>query len=200
MSFDRTSAGDGTSVLPEAPLSAGPPPLFDVTAFSQWVTDVFTDEHDDEILDKLASMDASDDMAKMRLLLNEEANIRRSRLDGEAITKSYSTEEEGAASRDVLMICFAGENDMLVSAPIATQRLQAPPRVWRLVGAACVCGTPLSLAVVRRLVTLAICPASSAPLPALCPWRSPWGGCMITPFTATLMVAAAASRLVCVCA
>ena len=72
----------------EAPLSAGPPPLFDVTAFSQWVTDVFTEDHDDEILDKLASMDASDDMAKMRLLLGEEAEMRRSRMEGEAITKT----------------------------------------------------------------------------------------------------------------
>ena len=114
-------------VLPEAPLSAGPPPLFDVTAFSQWVTDVFTDEHDDEILDKLASMDASDDMAKMRLLLNEEATIRRSRLDGDAITKAYGTAEDGAASKDVLMICFASENDMLVSHTPLLAGIQWPP-------------------------------------------------------------------------
>ena len=126
MSFDASS-GSGMPVLPEAPLSAGPPPLFDVTAFSQWVTDVFTDEHDDEILDKLASMDASDDMAKMRLLLNEEATIRRSRLDGDAITKAYGTAEDGAASKDVLMICFASENDMLVSHTPLLAGIQWPP-------------------------------------------------------------------------
>ena len=97
--------------IPEAPLSAGPPPLFDVTAFSQWVTDVFTEEYDDEILDKLASMDAGDDMAKMKLLLSEECAARRSRLDGVAVSKSYSAEDEGSASKDVLMICFGGEND-----------------------------------------------------------------------------------------
>jgi hypothetical protein len=97
--------------IPEAPLSAGPPPLFDVTAFSQWVTDVFTEEYDDEILDKLASMDAGDDMAKMKLLLSEECAARRSRLDGAAVSKSYSAEDEGSASKDVLMICFGGEND-----------------------------------------------------------------------------------------
>lgn len=100
----------------EAPLSAGPPPLFDVTSFSKWVTDVFTEEHDDEVLDKLAAMDASDDMAKMRLLLNEEVAARRSRLVGEPLLKSYTPPEEGAGSRDVMILAFAGENDHLVSA------------------------------------------------------------------------------------
>lgn len=99
----------------EAPLSAGPPPLFDVTSFSRWVTDVFTEEHDDEVLDKLAAMDASDDMAKMRLLLNEEVAARRARLVGEPLLKSYTPPEEGAGSRDVMILAFAGENDHLVS-------------------------------------------------------------------------------------
>ena len=107
--------------IPVAPLSAGPPPLFDVTSFSKWVTDVFTEEHDDEVLDKLAAMDASDDMAKMRLLLNEEVVARRSRLTGDAITKSYAPPEEGAGSKDVMIIAFAGENDCLV---------RASPRLW----------------------------------------------------------------------
>ena len=111
------------SEIVEAPLSAGPPPLFDVTSFSKWVTDVFTEEHDDEVLDKLAAMDASDDMAKMRLLLNEEVNARRSRLTGEPILKSYTPPEEGAGSRDVMIIAFAGENDHLVR---AASSLNAP--------------------------------------------------------------------------
>ena len=100
----------------EAPLSAGPPPLFDVTSFSKWVTDVFTEDHDDEVLDKLAAMDASDDMAKMRLLLREEVSARRSRLTGDAITKSYLAAEPGQGSNDVMIIAFAGENDTLVRA------------------------------------------------------------------------------------
>ena len=109
-----------------APLSAGPPPLFDVTSFSKWVTDVFTEEHDDEVLDKLAAMDASDDMAKMRLLLNEEVAARRARLGGDAIHKSYTPPEEGAGSRDVMMIAFAGENDTLVR---AKPRARSTPRI-----------------------------------------------------------------------
>ena len=107
MSYDEAT-------VVEAPLSAGPPPLFDVTSFSKWVTDVFTEEHDDEVLDKLAAMDASDDMAKMRLLLNEEAAARRARLNGDPILKSYTPPEEGAGSRDVMVLAFAGENDHLV--------------------------------------------------------------------------------------
>ena len=106
---------DGEPEIVEAPLSAGPPPLFDVTSFSKWVTDVFTEEHDDEVLDKLAAMDASDDMAKMRLLLNEEVTARRARLTGEPLLKSYTPPEEGAGSRDVMIIAFCGENDHLVS-------------------------------------------------------------------------------------
>ena len=122
----------------EAPLSAGPPPLFDVTSFSKWVTDVFTEEYDDEVLDKLAAMDASDDMAKMRLLLNEEVAARRNRLDGDPILKSYTPPEEGAGSRDVMVIAFAGENDHLVRAHApasatpparAAVRAASPPRV-----------------------------------------------------------------------
>lgn len=116
----------------EAPLSAGPPPLFDVTSFSKWVTDVFTEEHDDEVLDKLASMDASDDMAKMRLLLNEEVSARRARLDGDPIMKSYQPPEEGAGSRDVMVVAFAGENDMLVRAAAAARRA---PRAARAAAA-----------------------------------------------------------------
>ena len=104
------------SEIVEAPLSAGPPPLFDVTSFSKWVTDVFTEEHYDEVLDKLAAMDASDDMAKMRLLLNEEVAARRARLVGEPLLKSYTPPEEGAGSRDVMILAFAGENDHMVRA------------------------------------------------------------------------------------
>ena len=117
----------------EAPLSAGPPPLFDVTSFSKWVTDVFTEEHDDEVLDKLAAMDASDDMAKMRLLLNEEATARRTRLTGDPILKSYQTPEEGAGSRDVMIICFAGENDHLVrqKKTLPATRWTATRHWWR---------------------------------------------------------------------
>ena len=110
------SAREVEPEIVEAPLSAGPPPLFDVTSFSKWVTDVFTEEYDDEVLDKLAAMDASDDMAKMRLLLNEEVAARRNRLDGDPILKSYTPPEEGAGSRDVMVIAFAGENDHLVRA------------------------------------------------------------------------------------
>ena len=62
---------DGPEKDPEAPLDAGPPPLFDVMSFSQWVTRVFTEEHENAILDKLSGMPADDDNAKMRLLLNE---------------------------------------------------------------------------------------------------------------------------------
>ena len=98
----------------DAPLSAGPPPLFDVTAFSQWVTDVFTVDKDDEIFDKIASMDVSDGVAKTRLLLMEEAKHRRERMVGEPITRSYAAPKKGAAARDALVIVFGGENDMLV--------------------------------------------------------------------------------------
>ena len=86
--------------LRDGPALGGTATLFDVTSFSKWVTDVFTEEHDDEVLDKLAAMDASDDMAKMRLLLNEEVAARRARLGGDAIHKSYTPPEEGAGSRD----------------------------------------------------------------------------------------------------
>ena len=107
-----------------APLSAGPPPLFDITSFSRWVTEVFTEDHDDEVLDKLASMDASDDMAKMRLLLAEEVAIRRSRLTGEPILKSYLPPEEGAGSKDTMIIAFGGENDCLVRADLPPEELR----------------------------------------------------------------------------
>ena len=70
-------------------------------------------------------MDASDDMAKMRLLLAEEATARRAR-GGEPITKSYTPPEEGAGSRDVMMIAFAGENDTLVR---AKPRARSTPRI-----------------------------------------------------------------------
>ena len=137
-----------------APLSAGPPPLFDVTSFSKWITDVFTEEHDDEVLDKLAAMDASDDMAKMRLLLSEEVAARRARMSGEAITKSYLSPEEGAGSRDCMVIAFAGENDTLVRAwhaPSPRARSPAEPceRVHRV---------PFVPLFLRRVA----CPASRA--------------------------------------
>ena len=106
----------------EAPLAAGPPPLFDVSRFSDWVTEVFTAEHDDEVLDKLAAMDASDDMAKMRLLLNEEVATRRATAKAPAVATSYTPPEPGAGYKDVMVIAFAGENDMLVRAP------PTPPR------------------------------------------------------------------------
>ncbi len=51
--------------MPEAPLSAGPPPLFDVQSFSDWMTEVFTKEHEDKVFDKLNSVGKDDDMKKM---------------------------------------------------------------------------------------------------------------------------------------
>ena len=65
MTDPRYLALDGPEVDPEAPLDAGPPPLFDVMSFSQWVTRVFTEEHENAILDKLSGMPADDDNAKM---------------------------------------------------------------------------------------------------------------------------------------
>ena len=136
----------------EAPLSAGPPPLFDVTSFSKWVTDVFTEEYDDEVLDKLAAMDASDDMAKMRLLLNEEVAARRNRLDGDPILKSYTPPEEGAGSRDVMVIAFAGENDHLVRAHAPASATPARS-----------CGRPRRLAAPGRRAAVPAPPARPAP-------------------------------------
>ena len=103
--------GDGVPD-PVAPIDAGPPPLSDVMSFSQWVTRVFGEEHETAVLDKLSAMDAEDDMGKMRLLLGEEANVRRSRA-GEPVLRSYDAPEEGAGSRDVMVIGFGGENDKL---------------------------------------------------------------------------------------
>ena len=94
------------------------------------IEESFTEEHDDEVLDKLAAMDASDDMAKMRLLLSEEVAARRSRLVGDALTKSYTPPEEGAGSRDVMIIAFAGENDTLVRAGDARAQDSATRRPW----------------------------------------------------------------------
>jgi hypothetical protein len=111
--------------LPEAPFGAGPPPLFDVTSFSKWVTDVFGDGADEKLLDKLAAMDASDDMAKMRLLLKEEVSVRRARFT-ETVAKSYEAPEQGAGSKDVMMIAFAGENNCLVRSG------HTPPPVARI--------------------------------------------------------------------
>ena len=107
--------GDGVPD-PEAPLDAGPPPLSDVMSFSRWVTMVFGEERESEVLDKLSSMPADDDMAKMRLLLSEEASHRRATA-GEAILRSYELPEEGAGARDVMVIAFGGENDKLGGLP-----------------------------------------------------------------------------------
>lgn len=101
---------------PEAPLDAGPPPLSDVMSFSRWVTVVFGEERESEVLDKLSAMPADDDMAKMRLLLSEEASVRRGQA-GEPILRSYEPPEEGAGARDVMVIAFGGENDKLGGLP-----------------------------------------------------------------------------------
>jgi hypothetical protein len=50
--------------LPEAPLAAGPPPLFDAGSFSDWMTEVFN-ENENEVLDKLNRVGKDDDMKKM---------------------------------------------------------------------------------------------------------------------------------------
>ena len=107
---------EGPSVVPEAPLDAGPPPLSDVTSFSRWVTAVFTEEHEEAVLDKLSAMEADDDMAKMRLLLSEESAVRRAHA-GEPLLKSYSPPEAGAGSRDVMVLGFCGENDKIGGLP-----------------------------------------------------------------------------------
>lgn len=101
--------------LPNAPLSAGPPPLFDVASFSDWITEVFEDA-EDAVLNKLSSVPGDDDMKKMKLLLNEEAAVRRARA-GDAITKSYVPPEQGAGSSDTMLIAFAGENDKIGGLP-----------------------------------------------------------------------------------
>lgn len=50
--------------LPEAPLAAGPPPLFDAGSFSDWMTEVFK-ENENDVLDKLSRVGKDDDMKKM---------------------------------------------------------------------------------------------------------------------------------------
>lgn len=127
--------------LPEAPFSAGPPPLFDEGGFSEWVKEVFTEEHEGEILGKLSAVPADDDMSRMRLLLNEEAALRRSRV-GESLIKSYETPEQGAGSRDTMVIAFAGENDKLVRA--TRQQIVQPTLITDgvCVVRACLAGRP----------------------------------------------------------
>ena len=102
------------SLPPEAPLSASPPPLFDAGSFSNWMTEVFTDEHVETVLDKLSSVPGDDDMAKMRLLLNEEAAYRRSTV-GDPVVKSYSSPKQGDGMGEAMVIAFGGENNRLVS-------------------------------------------------------------------------------------
>ena len=112
------------------------------------------EEHDDAVLDKLAAMDASDDMAKMRILLAEEVAARRGRLP-EPIVKSYLSPEEGAGSKDTMIIAFAGENDTLVRSRAAA----APPRRPRDVSSAFLIIAPVyarTPCIARR----AVCPRS----------------------------------------
>ena len=108
--------------LPEAPLSAGPPPLFDVANFENWMSEVFEDGSD-AVLSKLDRVPSDDDMSKMRLLLKEEAAARRARMSGDAISKSYAPPDEGDGSGESMLIAFGGENDKLVRLPAQTDTL-----------------------------------------------------------------------------
>ena len=92
-----TGVVDEYPPLPEAPLDAGPPPLFDVPSFSSWVTEVFTEEHDDEVLDKVSAIPADDDMAKINMRTVVDSSVKGcvgeliDIASGEEIDKAFET-------------------------------------------------------------------------------------------------------------